>query len=503
MVNVIELLYASARGDIWHVAINCMGLVMMVIVMSAYSLKDFCNISSYVYTGVCAAALVAVYVYWRQHAGVYLLWQIETAVLNVWWIGLVLKHLFKKIIIEKSISFKPNLLGWLWIALSVLMICSVSGRVWPLWYLLMFGCFYLTKYTDEDKKALWDGMIYGTIISFFGIQIYAYGFRPYDEVRYKGAFSNCNMMALYYLIVYAMILFKLHLLEREKAKKGWKLFYLIGAGGLLSFQFLTMGRTAWITSIAITFLYGILVIRKIWKKKWTQVVARGVALVLTMMMTFPIVFATVRWLPTILHRPIWYVNEGYSEDKVHSFDPANSWKYVEMDEFLYEVFGRIYGTLRQVGSNNPLVIQTRAMERVDLVELPWTEDQGLVYRFTIYKAYWDDLTFVGNPQGSGMYLLGEGGFHSWHAQNLWLQIAYSFGIPAGVVFVVLSMVMLGSNYKVLNKNQENEYSIIPFFIGCIFLLFGTMEVVWNPGQLIMFLLFFVQHPKLTMRNVDE
>ena len=46
-----------------------------------------------------------------------------------------------------------------------------------------------------------DGMVDGTIISFFMLQIFAYGFRPYDVVRYIGAFSNSNITALHYLLV--------------------------------------------------------------------------------------------------------------------------------------------------------------------------------------------------------------------------------------------------------------------------------------------------------------
>jgi len=47
---------------------------------------------------------------------------------------------------------------------------------------------------------LWDGLANGIILGFFLIQIFAYGFRPYDEVRYKGAYSNCNVNSLMYLM---------------------------------------------------------------------------------------------------------------------------------------------------------------------------------------------------------------------------------------------------------------------------------------------------------------
>lgn len=498
-LNLIELLRASQTGDIWYVAVNCVGLVVMVIVASAYPLKDFCTVSNGIYTVLCAAAMVAVYIHWRQHMGEYVLWQAETAVMNIWWIGIIVRYLFRKIIVDKSLRFRPGVLGWLWIAMSVLMIASVSQRWWPLWHLLMFGSFYLTEYTKEDRKALWDAMIDGTILSFFCIQIYAYGFRPYDIIRYQGAFANCNMAALYYLIIYLMCLYKLHILELKKGHKGWKLFYLVGAGGMLSFQIYTMARTAWVTSVVVTVLYGILVVRKIWGKKWHQVLGRGAALVMALAITFLPVYYTIRWLPTILHHPIWYEGE-YSVNKVHSFDPADSEKYVDLEDFLDQLLGRIAGTLKIFGSRSPFAMQAYAaesdMEVIEPVDVTWTDDQGIKIRLAIYKAYLEDMTWYGNTPDKGFYKIEGTEYHSWHAQNVWLQTAYYFGIPAGILLIVITVVMLWRHGKRMFVDKLNPYAIVPFFVCIVFVSYGIAEVVWNPGQLILFLIFFVQHPQM-------
>lgn len=496
-LNYIEYLRETQTGNIWYVAVNCMGLVTMVIVLSGYPLKVFCTKINAIYTVLCGGAMVAVYCHWLSHYGQYYVWQVETAILNIWWIGIVVKYLFREIFVDKTKALRLNRRSILWIVLTAFMICSVSRRLWPLWFFLMFGSFYLTEYKPEQKRALWDGMIDGTILSFFGVQIFAYGFRPYDTVRYVGAYSNCNMMALYYLIIYMMVLFKLHLLQMRGAKKGWKLFYLIGAGGLLCFQLFTMGRTAWITSFVMTLLYGIFVVRKLWQKKWHQVILRGAALVMAALLTFLPVFYTIRWLPTILHYRVWYEGE-YSVNKVHSFDPADSEKYVELDEFLEALLGRIANTLRRADALNPFVLKAYAsdFERVELVELPWTEDESLRIRMTIYKTYLEDLTWYGNDRTTGYYLIGDGEYFSRHAQNLWLQIAYYFGIPAGMVLIVLSAIMVYDYGRLMCRRGKNPYAIIPFFTCIVCFTFGLMEVVWNPGQLIMFLIFFVQHPQL-------
>ncbi len=533
LLNLIEFLWATQDGDVWYVSTNCMGLVVMVMIVSAYPMKDFFTVGNGIYTVLCAAAMAAAYYLRRQDIVWFHLGQVESAILNVWWIGIMARYLFRKVVTEKSLPFKPRLAGWLWVLMSVLMTASVSERWWPLWFLLMFGCFYLTRYTKEDRTALWDSMVDGTILSFFCMQIYAYGFRPYDDVRYSGPYFNCNMTALYYLIVYLMCLFKLHILELRKGAKGWKLFYLVGAGGMLSFQLFTIGRTAWVTSFVVTALYGILVVRKIWQKKWRQVLVRGFALVLSLLFTFLPVYYSIRWLPTILHHPVWYISE-YSENKVHSFDPPDSEKYIELDEFLEAMWGRIADMLG-VEARSPRVIHVLAAgldaaeDVVDDIDKDWGEDfqasQGeeeteasvaeelpsapgfrahsMRVRLAILEQYFKDMTWYGNKPDSGQYDIEGSSFTSWHAQNLWVQIAYYYGIPSGILMAALTFVLLYQGMKLALTEKTNPYAIFPIFICAVCFLYGLTEVVWVPGQLIMFMMFFVQHPQIREKEAEQ
>lgn len=501
-LNLIEFLRGgSMPGHVWYVAINCTGIVMLVLIASAYKIKEFCTVTNAVWTALCLIFMVALPFHWVNHMGEYLLWQVETAVFNVWWIVIFAKHLAYKIFIKKRMKIKWSAPAKIWAIMLLLMFASVAyHNIWPLWFLLMFGIFYLTAYSPKDRENLLNGMIDGTIASFFVLQIFAFGVRPYDELRYKGFHDNCNMAALYYLVIYLMCLYKLHLLECKKAKRGWKIFYLLGAGGMLSFQFITMCRTAWITSVVVTFVYGILVVRKLWEKKWTAVFGRGILIVAAMLVTFLPVFLCARWLPTIAPGRVWYQGEYQNQDLIHKEDPPTSEKYTELDELLEEALGRVFSVIKSASAklDNPFVLEAYAAEEVVIekaeeIELQWVHDAGLKQRLTIYKAYWDDLTWVGNKKGTGFYQITEE-YHSWHAQNLWLQIAYFYGIPAGILLVILTGMLFVYNYKKMMKNRENPYAIIPFFLCVIYFCFGLMEVVWNTGQLILFLMFFVHMP---------
>lgn len=497
-LNALDFVRNTQNGDIWSVAVNATGIVMLVIVASQFPIRELLTPVNYVWSGLCAAVIAAALISGQPRILNVYIWAFVTAVVSVWWIVIFGKYLLQKLRKDKGILSKADLTGWVWIAMTVLMTCSRSGRVWPVWFLGMFGIFYLTRFCTKDRNALMDGMVDGTILSFFMLQIFAYGFRPYDVVRYLGAFNNSNITALHYLLVYAMVLFKLHLLHERGAKKGWKLFYFTGACGLLGFMVLTMARTAWVIAFLFTVLYGILVVRRIWKKNLAGLLGRFLALGVTAALLFPAVFTTVRWLPTILHHPIWFLDE-YSIDKVHSFDPADSWKYVELDEFLEALLGRIWGTFKTSRIQSPFVLVAHAQEDINpTIELVGPEgmDLSLNIRLSIFKAYLEDLNLLGHNQYEGHYKLEGYDYMSWHAQNVWLQAAYYYGIPSGLLFLLLTALLLRKHYLGMKAHPDNAYSIIPLFVCVLFFGYGIMEVVWNTGQLILFLFFFVQHPQI-------
>lgn len=498
-LSAIDFALNTQNGDKWSVAVNATGIVMLVIIASQYPVRKLLTLVNYIWSGLCVAIIVAAVASGRDSIMHVYVWAFVMAIVNVWWIVIYGKYLLPVFWRERSWKrIKPGLTGWIWIAMMLLMFFSRSGRVWPVWFLAMFGMFYLTEYSSGERDALMDGMVDGMIISFFLLQIFAYGFRPYDVVRYVGAFTNSNIAALHYLVAYTMVLFKLHLLHQREAKKGWKLFYFTGGCGLLGFMFLTMGRTAWVTAFLLTVLYGILVVRRIWKKKWGAVMGRFLVLGLTTVLLFPAVFATVRWLPAILHHPVWFLGE-YNENKVHSFDPPDSWKYVEMDEFLETVLGRIWRTFQVCSSRDPFLLVAQASEETDeIIELVGPEgmDKALNIRLSIYKTYLGELNLLGHSSEEGHYHFKDSDYIVWHAQNVWLQVAYDYGIPTGILFLAMTVLLLKRHYQSMKAHTDNCYAVIPFFLCVLFFCYGTMEMVWNVGQLVMALFFVVQHPQI-------
>lgn len=554
--ELIDFLRNTQNGDIWSAAVGGTGLVMMVLIFSEYPLKEWhygkhTRVYMAIWT-VCCLGIAGASALWQQHfiLGIYK-WTFFLGVWNVWWIFLVGQEIVKRLWKAGSLRAKPDLTGILALVMAFLMTFSRSGRLWPVWFAAMFGMFYVTRFTREKLEQLFEAMVDATIVAFFVIQIYAYGFRPYDVIRYLGAYPNSNVASLHYLVVYTMVLCKLHYLEKKNAKKGWRIFFFLGAAGLLDFMFLTMGRTSWVTAIVITCFYGIFVIWKNWKKKFSGVIARGAALVAAFVVLFPVVFGTVRFLPAVLHHPVWYGGE-YSIEKVHSFDPTDSPKYIEMDEFLEAVFGRIVGTFYKgdeageasvagnstdnvvtveagtaggkagAGSaDNTVAENTEDGEKADrenaepdnvnsavAVDVSQTSyeiiekigpegmDEALNIRLSIYAAYLRNLNWFGHPDAEGHYQFADIDYFSWHAQNVWLQMAFSYGIPSGILFLILTVLLFRKNFGILKNAGNVPYKIIPFFICLLFFVYGLMELDWNVGQYPLILLFITQHPQI-------
>ena len=554
--ELIDFLRNTQNGDIWSAAVGGTGLVMMVLIFSEYPLKEWhygkhTRVYMAIWT-VCCLGIAGASALWQQHfiLGIYK-WTFFLGVWNVWWIFLVGQEIVKPLWKAGSLLAKPDLTGILALVMAFLMTFSRSGRLWPVWFAAMFGMFYVTRFTREKLEQLFEAMVDATIVAFFVIQIYAYGFRPYDVIRYLGAYPNSNVASLHYLVVYTMLLCKLHYLEKKNAKKGWRIFFFLGAAGLLDFMFLTMGRTSWVTAIVITCFYGIFVIWKNWKKKFSGVIARGAALVAAFVVLFPVVFGTVRFLPAVLHHPVWYGGE-YSIEKVHSFDPADSPKYIEMDEFLEAVFGRIVGTFYKGDEAGEASVAGNSTDNVVTVEAGTAEgkagagsadntvaentedgenadrenaepdnvnsavavdasqtsyeviekigpegmDEALNIRLSIYAAYLRNLNWFGHPDAEGHYQFADIDYFSWHAQNVWLQMAFSYGIPSGILFLILTVLLFRKNFGILKNAGNVPYKIIPFFICLLFFVYGLMELDWNVGQYSLILLFITQHPQI-------
>lgn len=466
------------------------GAVMAIIILSHYHFEDFrkWKIPHVIWTAVWIVGAPIVFFFGGYTIAVKDIrmewWAIA---LGVVLFGYVLVNTFGSVVLEKKYP-KMNLkYGAVWLIMMLLMILSRSTYIWPFSYLVMFGCFYLTDFSQEEKKDLFHGMLDGIILGFFVLQSYCFVFRPYDVVRYSGVFSNSNSNSLFYVMVLAAVFTKIIYVVKNQSNKWVRMYYWVGAGVLLSFELLTLGRTGWLTAIILMIAFIRFMAKDRLHKRWWK---NLLALILAVCLTFPLCFSAVRYLPPLFHHPVWFPGE-WDKSRVHSWDPWNSEKYIDIDEFFDAAIGRVLQSLQNVMEHSPLLLivnaaGTDAAEMEPLLTLEQRKD-SLLIRGSIYKYYFQHLNLRGHPYEEQGFQLFET-YRVPHAHNIFLQYGTDFGIPVMLLFAMLIVwgaILLGRRYQ--QQGLETDAGCWMFLL--IPAIYGLFECSWETGSLSVLMMF--------------
>ena len=497
------------------------GVVMAVLILSHYRLSDLGNHrrSYLIWTLICVAG-GAVFLIKGQPL-IFFLNNRIVLTLGVLLLGFAVLRTFFSVFRERRKPCFNKGFSLAWLLMMAFMTVSRSGRLWPLVYLMIFGCFYLTDYTEAEQEDLFQGMLNGIILGFFLMQGWCFAFRPYDAVRYVGVYNNSNLNALFYLVVLAAVLAKLLYVYRAECGRWIKIYYWLGTGTVLGFLFMTISRTGWVSAIvlvivalsALTIING----RRSCIKKF---ITGGLTVILCFCIALPLVFCAVRYLPPIFHHPVWFYGE-WSENKVHSWDKWDSDKFINADKLLNTVskrFAPIAETL--FGTKNPGTEEAQAPIQVS----PGSAEQGqqatsqsevsplqqqlydealeagfaidpadkkdaVLFRVAIYRYYAHLLNFRGHPDSEqGFQILPNQRIG--HAHNIYLQWGVDFGIPAMLLFIGL---MIYSAVNLLKRfySEKSEQPAGYLLFLMVPAVFGLLEYCWGAGSLTITLLFVI------------
>ena len=530
-VMVIDWTRGGFTWECWAASTNLVAVILAALVAVNLSWKQEKILPYLAWTGLWLVGTVVGYYVWKTNPGTVFLGQFFTASAGILCMGVIALRLVRQWLTQKKNCKGIHVPAVLMAVMSVLMVLSPLGEIWPFYFLVAFGLFYLAPIGEEEKKKMLLGVSEGTILGFFIIQIWAFGFRPYDVVRYSGAYNNCNINALCYVVTYICVLYRLHLLWQEmpwalatakeqvadkhreneaecksvRAKQWGVIFCVALAAALVGFVLLTMTRTALLAVIGLTLVFATLELFVYRKVIFRQMFCYVVGYLLCVVLLFPCVYGAVRYLPTILHHPVWWGGE-YSIEKVHSFDPWNSDKYVSFDEVMDILLRRV-----GLGEEAEMKEVLQDVELSDTARVLYTEVDGelltgeaakssMRVRLAIYKKYLQNLNFAGHELEEG-YMPITPTYHAWHAQNVFIQVLFYYGIPAGILFAVL-MVMAGCR-AVKSAFHNREGGMLLLLVWLLFMGYGMMECVWYPGQSILFyvyLVFSMRHKKVEDGN---
>lgn len=493
----------SAPGQVQFIFVNLVGVAICLMMCTAYRWKDFMKLPYFLWTVlfVIGAAFVT---YYKADSILYR-GQWNTALLNIWFLGLLGIRLIFRFLVEKqrpSFSIKAMIVFFAFMLLACL---SINDSLWPWWYLVLFGMLYVTEFSGEDRLLLRDALLNGMILGFFIIQGLAFVFRPYDNLRYPGLYANANINALFYSLVYCAFLGKycIYFTKGKEVKHGrlLQIVCLAFCGAMWSFVCLTMCRSAMLGMAVSTAFAGIYCLCQVKKGVIWKGFGMLLGLVVCVIVSAPICFCAVRYLPPLFHHPIWFGGE-YSEAKVHSWDPIDSPKYIKWEQVLEGMLGRwedvkVSDLFSDADNSQPIYIASVSPRSVItglmLSQTPVLDEDSVTsvnVRLGIHKYYLERLNLWGHKNAENGLQLTE---YYWapHAHNLFLQMAFSFGIPAGLFFLIWVFGgILVLIRKAFGKEKDTgSAALLLFYIDIV--VFGMLEIVWLTGQLSFTLLFLL------------
>ncbi len=503
------------------------GVLMAFILFTHYKWNDFVKykipyIAWSVVGGVALIVGTPIAVSKRYE---YLMWDTVIIAVGFFLMGYCLIHTYISFVVEKHRPkyYKP--LFVIWIVMLLWMIFSETEYLWPECYFVLFGCYYLTEQTPTQRKNVVHGIVNGLLLAFMVIQGHAFLCRPYDMVRYKGNFCNpnhnCAFLCFCLVAIFSKILFLTKDRKKGKWQKAYRVLYFLMAGMCYSFICMTVSRSGYLATAVITVLFLVAYCRIRQKMFFFRM---GALLVLIFALMLPTTYMAVRYLPTVHPHVLFYFQEQYSEELVHSYDSRDSEKFVSFEQLLTEVFGRFaksltdFGNLQEEPGNNvglrydgedAMIVFPEFIMRefrmamtenaipeemlkyvnpetgeIDFNKIPALEYEGenaFVVRYTIYKWYFDHLSLRGMPYDEQGFQLTEGHWIQ-DTHNIYLDYGINFGYPVMILFTIFVWWGIG-RLCVKGFKDRDELKFACMLFAVLPPVFGLFEFIWGAGMI--------------------
>ena len=512
LLGLIDQRRGSALGGVQMAMTNLTGPVLACLLLPSMKKAFFRTRFALLWTGACIIGTPLGILLGRRvwdYAG-----QWNIGVINVALAGFLILYLVWD---WKEIRGRRRLCKACFLTVMVmlaLMQLSVNEAIWPVWFLVYFGCFYLIGIPAELESIFIQGMLAGIIVWFFVQQIIAFGFRPYDYVRYRGLYSGETQNGLFYMIVFCAFTGMWLHLRKRKAHWSLKLLCFALSAGSIGFLLLTGGRSSLIGAVVAAalayMLYDVYLLDSF--KHW---IVQGIGLCLCIVLLFPVVYGCVRYLPTILHHPVWFEGEYDPYRSIHSYDSWDSEKYISFEKVLNMNLGRILDMFGihfsigvsgedEVGIKTSFGLTAHAAapgEPGSSPDTPYEENEEeygtpMGARKIIYRYYGTHLNFRGHTKEQLPFYYTHNAIEGDHTHNMFLQIAFDHGILPGLLFLVWSIACFIR--LVMRKNLEGI--ILVTFFSAIF-VYGLAEMAVTPGQITLVLMFLIYYFAIQKRQM--
>lgn len=559
------------NGAEWAFASNCLGFCIFPMIVCRFKLKDFLKVPYLLW--IIAFSISAYPIFKAIAPGTDFNNQYMAAIANIGLYGLIVIRMYTYLLKEKSKTLGISSFSMILLVSTLSMfVVSRNETIWPLWYLVMFASIVLAPYDKVDIEDIVKGVSDGIIISFFWIQCRAFLYRPFDtNGRYNGHFTNPNVNAMFYMLSLAGLLSRLWyaIMRPERDEKGRRylknkieILLLFGLSvSILIFVLFTGSRILLLAVVCMMF-YWLCAISLRSAKKLAVFFGCGILIIIASAVLLYPVYACMRYIPPLRHHPVWYGD--YSEEKIHSWDPIDSYKYTEFDEALENsAIGRVldhfhlsYKTAEYVFESEagflfepehmpsglidslPVIFKStitidNAIRYVEYPDGKWVyeyddgvepgsdeehsafipntnsdgdsvsveETSTLGIRKYIWKYFLERMNLLGHREAHRyVYIVREFG----HAHNSFIQIAFYFGLIAGILFLILPIyIMVYGFFKSVKVRSDRSFLyFFPSIYMTGFLVAGLLECLVFTG-LMQFSMFFLAAAIMAMVEIGE
>lgn len=491
-------MYVNADREYYHYTNTRWMLIFLGIAfLMIRSEKELLHLPVYIWTAVSIVG-ACIYCYGYTDPQEQYLARLTAAVVIVWGNVIINALLQCRKQMWKTIH-KPFVL--LWLIFGILMVVNRYGKTWPFTATLPFAVLLLYNLSTAQKSRLLKNFTNGLILSFGLVVLFSLHHRPYHywmRYRYNMIFHTVASTGMYLSTVFAAVIAKL--LGRWKDDKfDWKkaineLFIL---GIVSAFTLFTMSRTAMLTMF-ITFVC-ILILRQWTYRFHIRRCAMEIGILcITALLSFPFAYSTLRIVPAIVNDPIRYDLEPQdSSFMIYDGDPVDSDKYMSIRRF-FDVFLNRFdnGEARElrIQQNDNALLAYIGKDRLPIT-VSDSEDKYVLEstpdisngRFEIFMAYLERMNLMGHDK-----MTAEGTDYG-HAHNSYIQVAYDFGLIAGVVFLILCAYTLIQSILQFKKcGDKVAIYIVPFALIVNFGFMSVTEWAFHPCIPAGFCFLFVQ-----------
>ncbi len=427
-----------------------------------------------------------------------------------------------------------------WLLMCVLMIVNRYGKEWPVFMAVSFTLFYLNPYTEKQRRRIMDNFMRGVIIQFLWMWVMSLCHRPYHYYqynRYPMYFHTVASTGMYLAMVEAVVLVRLFLKIRETGKiwrhtwKEWLLGCLVSCYVLLS-----MVRTAFLAIAGMGILLAVAA-AVVYRPRVRNYFAVLIVFCVSTLTALPTVYTLTRCVPAVVNRPVYFGDPEIFSEAVMKGEKPDSPNYMNvrgllrlwserigMPDALAELIEKGNGsgggasrgqdgtrlrelcTLASAGEPHPsgsgdisFVMAGGAL--TEGIEEKSAMNELSNGRLGIYKAYISRLNLSGHEEMGIDVEKDENGWSPGHAHNSFLQNAYDFGIPAGILYVILVFGMIGrSVYLIWSGKDRSRMQYMALVMLSCFVLVSLTEYSSNPCMPLGFASFFVL---FTMRRQKD